>query len=214
MRGGSSALNAPLSVCHHMYTYTYIYAAPKTMSRSRDCYIVASVWLVCFAKTFLTCARTTLITLDFALPSSCRSLALTLRTDWYHSMFRLVSQGKYVKRCSLVRRGWPRQLPKGKKSALGVFSGIPMVLLLSVWVCYLLFASRSGLNSRGGVPGVHAAGGTPTKNYTQKYRHKYRGARTKIQMRKQKQRRAPENTNTTKNNKKRAKSTDARKHKT
>ena len=36
------------------------------------------------------------------------------------------------------------------------------------------FSCRSGLNNRGGVCGVHAAGGTSTQNYTHKDENKYR----------------------------------------
>ena len=58
----------------------------------------------------------------------------------YRSIFRLVFQREYVVRCPLVRKVWPGQLPKGKKSPLDFFWVIVSLGLL------VSFASQSGLH--------------------------------------------------------------------
>ena len=83
----------------------------------------------------------------------------------HHSTFRLISQVEYVARCPLVCTAWPANSQSPSFVSLGLL---------------VIFSCRSGLNIRGGVSGVHAAGGTPTPNYTQKNNNKHPepGART------------------------------------
>ena len=99
--------------------------------------------------------------LGFTLLASCRSIGqLYVQMD---------------DPCSLVRRVWPGQLAKGKEKSIGFLFWV-MVLLLSVWVCLLLFACMSGLNNRSGVSGIHVAGQTSSSKYTQKYKYIQRRA--------------------------------------
>ena len=89
--------------------------------------------------------------------------------------FLLVNHQDCVGLCPPACMAWPSRRTKRTRKVHWVFLGdghsfVSLGLLVT-------FACRSGLNNRGGVSGVHAAGGTTSSNHTLKYNNKYRDAR-------------------------------------
>ena len=93
-----------------------------------------------------------------------------------HNIFLLVNLEEPT--CA---QGLAGPTPEGKEKSTRFLFWV-MVVLLSDWVCLLLFACWSRLNHRGGVSGIHAAAGPAPTIYTHKIQKIQRRAHTKVRI--------------------------------
>ena len=155
-----------------------IHAAPKTMSHTCDCNIIANVWLVCHVITFLECAGWLLHCLRAAGASG------NLPYRGMTSMFLVIFQEECVGLSSPVCIIYP--IHEGEETSNGFLFWVMVPSFVSLGLL-VVFACKSGLNNRSGVSGVQRPPPkiTPTKTKRQRRartkktntKNKYREAR-------------------------------------